>query len=317
MAVFEDTYSNLKAQTEALIGYQISSAPELDRFNSLVNLAISRSRKAFDYWQRYLVIAEPRTVSRGFLQTNEDSFHVYGAGSSAANGLYVFESNDGTRSKYYKYDESGDVATVKLEYSGGNWELKTLVAVTLDGEPVTLGGEQVFAADQTLYDITSASTTPPLSGWSSVDGNNPAPLLVDVAEIETALYWQRHDPKIYGNSRTFEFQGSSIGVTPFSNREENTIVYVTYIKRVTDIYGDGSGGTTSDIPGEVFDYVALYCAYMIQASSRQSNASAAYGLALTEVNRSLEDAMYREESQGVAQTIRQNVETRISYSNIL
>ena len=82
------------------------------------------------------------------------------------------------------------------------------------------------------------------------------------------------------------------------------------------MYGDGNSGTTASIPAEWFDYITLYAAYMYQSSQRQNNPNAAYGMALREVDSSLEDEMMRLETQGIPQTVRQNVETRIAYSSI-
>jgi hypothetical protein len=302
MAVYERTFDEAIAQVEALTMGGFSSANQ-DRLGVIFNLAATRAKRKTDYWERLLIVDEPRTVSRGILQTSEDSFNVYGAGTDAANGLYVRNGNsiDGNPA-YTLYDSDGTTSLYNLwSLLGFSW-LITSSDIDNDAEK--------------LYIVSSGSTTPPLTGWAVSGGESPAPLLKDVDDIETALYYRKESSTIRA-SRTYEFAADGYGIRPNATDQENEIVYVTYIKKLTDVYGNGESGTTSSIPAEWFDYMTLYAAYMYQSSQRQNNPNAAYGMALREVESSLEDEMMRLETQGIPQTVRQNVETRVSYSSIL
>ena len=302
MAVYERTYDEAIAQVDALTMGGFSDKNEI-RLGRIFNLAATRAKRKTDYWERTLIVDEPRTVSRGILQTSEDSFNVHGAGTSVANGLYVRNgvSGDGNP-KYTMYDSDGTTALYDLHsQENTEWFITEVGA-------------------QELYTVISSSTTPPTSGWvvnnpSLGNAEEPAPLLVDVADIETALYY-RKDSSLFRSSRTYEFAADGYGIRPSALGEENTTVFVTYIKKLTDVYGDGESGTTASIPAEWFDYMTLYAAYMYQSAQQQNNPNAAYGMALREVDSSLEDEMMRLETQGIPQTVRQNVETRIAYSSI-
>ena len=296
MAVYEDTYDNAIAQTSALCGTDFTDE-EKAMVNRNLNLASKRARRKTDYWERLLIVDEPRTVSRGLLQTSEDSFNVHGAGTSDVNGLYVRNGTVNSKAAYTLYDTDGTTAKYDIEWDNStDWQI-------------------LSAADVVLYDVTDASTTPPLTGWAVDTGDTPSPLLVDVEDIETALYY-RKDNSLFRSSRTYEFAADGYGIRPYALGEENITIFVTYIKKTTDVYGDGTSGTTSSIPAEWFDYMTLYAAYMYQSSQRQNNPNAAYGMALREVDASLDDEMMRLETQGIPQTVRQNVETRLAYSSI-
>jgi hypothetical protein len=296
MAVFERTYDEAVAQVVALTMGGFSDTNK-GRIGTIFNLATTRAKRKTDYWERTLVVDEPRTVSRGLLQTSEDSFNVHGAGTDSVNGLYVLNGLTNAKVRYTLFDSDGTTILHDMIWDGStDWQI-------LDVD------------DAIIYDITDSSATPPTSGWAVNTGESPAPLMVDVEDIETALYY-RKDSSLFRSSRTYEFAADGYGIRPSALGEENTTVFVTYIKRLTDVYGDGNSGTTSSIPAEWFDYMTLYAAYMYQSSQRQNNQNAAYGMALREVDSSLEDEMMRLETQGIPQTVRQNVETRIAYSSI-
>lgn len=308
MATYNDTYSNLISLISATTGITVSAnSKDLTKVNSLINLAARRAYDASDYWERFLVIGEPRTVTRGIVQASEDSFNVYGAGTDEVNGLYQRNGTVNNVAAYTLYDTDGTTELYSL-VSDGVGEDGRLV----EGDPNT--------SNVILYEAGLGGTSAneyPTSGWSVQDGDAPAPLLVDVADMAYPLYWQKFDPSSY-ESRSYEFQIDANGIKPYGGYpEDESIIYVTYRKRLTDTYGDGTGATTSTIPSEWFNYMALYTMYMLQQGNRQSNPSQSYALALSEVNRSLEDEMMKQEASGVANTVRQHVETRIAYSNIL
>lgn len=306
MATYERTWNELIGLIGAMAGVNVSSRPEeIDHVKSLVNLAASQARKSTDYWERSLVIGEPRTVSRGYVAASEDSFHAYGAGTSDVNGLFQRNGTANTKARYSLYQSDGTSIDWDLEYDGSaNWE----ILVGADHGSLT--------ADTVYYRVASTADLPPTTGWTTITGTTTAPALVDVADVDTFIYWQRDDP-VARESRTFEFQASSGGVRPWGNRDTNGVVYCTYIKRNSDVYGDGTGGTTSSIPDEIFEYLALYTSRMLQIAKGTANGSPYAAIASREVETALENAHMRLEASGIPQTVRQNVETRIAYSSIL
>ncbi|MCK5643604.1 MAG: hypothetical protein KAJ19_22585, partial [Gammaproteobacteria bacterium] len=105
MSLSTQTYSDLFAEVEALCGKSFTDV-ETRRVTRLLNLAARRAYRESVWWERYLVVSQPRTVSRGEIETSEDSFQVYGAGTSDVNGLYLRAVDDdiGGYPHYIKYD---------------------------------------------------------------------------------------------------------------------------------------------------------------------------------------------------------------------
>ena len=304
MAIRDRTYSDLRLQISAICGVDFDSN-ESKRVDALINLAASRAKRSTDYWERFLVVDEPRTVSRGFVETTEDSFNVFGAGTEEVNGLYRRNGLENAVARYSLYDSEGTKVFWDIEYDGvANWEI--LVGVD----------HPTFVAGTVYYTVADPATTPPETGWSSSTGESPTPNLRATADIETALYWTRGADS-YRSFHTYEFSSDTYGLRPWGNVNTNGIVYVTYVKKNTEIYGAGTGGTTASIPEEWFDYISLYTSYMHQVSQRQQNNNAGYGIALREVERSLIDQHMRIESQGTPRMVQDNVATRISYSSML
>jgi len=94
-------------------------------------------------------------------------------------------------------------------------------------------------------------------------------------------------------------------------------VYVTYKAALTDTYGDGTGGTTSSIPDEWFDYIALYTARHMQIASRQNNDSPFAVIASREVEDALVDQHMKIEHQGIIDNLGRKIETGILNSTML
>ena len=91
------------------------------------------------------------------------------------NGLYVRNGSVNGKAKYTKYDTDGTTVLYDIEWDNAtDWQI-------------------LSAADAILYDITDSSATPPTSGWAANTGAAPAPLLVDVADIDTFLQVDRYD----------------------------------------------------------------------------------------------------------------------------
>lgn len=293
------TYSEFIAQTQALCGTSFSSATEAN-IAALGNLAAKRAYKESQWWERYLVASEPRTASRGRVDASEDSFYVFGAGTEAANGLYVRNGTTATKVAYVLYDTDGTTELYDLQWDGSSsWEICDI------------------AAALPIYTNSDSGSTPPLTGWVLANhGVAPVPLLTDVADIDTYMLISGTDTIRDSTSRPIRFYVDSSGANLRSNTETD-VVWVTYKKTNTDIYGDGNSGTVSDIPAEWFNYMTLYAAYMYQSSQRQANPNQGYGLALREVENALQDELIRLEDQHVTDNLAKNIYTALSQNQSL
>lgn len=304
MPVTNRTYADLLLQIDALTS-DSATTTESTRINNLINLARTRAKVATDYWERWLVVDEPRRVSRGFVQVNEDSYNVYGAGTDAVNGLYEVNGTANGNARYSQYADDGTTVLWDIEYDGSaNWEI--LVGA----------GNTDLTENTVYYTVVNTDSLPPESGWTIDNGVRESPLLKPTSSIETALYWtkQSNSRTAY---RTYEFSSDTYGLKPWGNSSESGIIYVTYTKKDTQKIGDGTNGTTTVVPEEWFDYISLYVAYTYQASQRQSNDNPGYTIALREVNQALWDQRMRLETQGTPRLVKDNVQSRIAYSNML
>ena len=292
------TYTEFIAQTQALCGANFSAGSATSNIMALGNLAARRASKESQWWERLLVASEPRSVIRGRVAASEDSFSVYGAGTAAVNGLYQRNGTVNSKAAYTLYDTDGTTALYDIEWDNStDWQI-------------------LSAADAVMYDTTDSSTTPPLSGWAVNTGLTLPPLLVDVADIDTYMLISSTNYVSDSSSRPIRFFVDSSGATLRTN-DAPCIAYVTYKKTLTDVYGDGESGTVSDIPSEWFNYMTLYAAYMYQASQRQDNPNAGHGLALREVENSLQDELIRLEDQHITDNLAKNIYTHLSQNNSL
>ena len=119
MALRTTSYDQLKKMVEGRIRNKIEG-DDLDYFDALVNDAARRAYDESSYWPRFLRY-EPRTVERGYIADEEDSFYVYGAGTGDANGLYV-QSGSNVYQKFSdgvaKYEISIDLSATSVSVSG-------------------------------------------------------------------------------------------------------------------------------------------------------------------------------------------------------
>ena len=91
MSIKNSTFLDLKNLTFALIGREyINTTAQFARLVALWNQGAKRAYRASHYWDRHLVVGEPRTVLQGHVDSVEDSFHIYDAGETEANGLYQY-----------------------------------------------------------------------------------------------------------------------------------------------------------------------------------------------------------------------------------
>jgi len=288
------TYDYVKGLVEARIGSSLTGEEE-GRFKYLLNDAIRGLYDRSDYWPRFLTV-EPRTVSRGYIADEEDSIYVYGAGTAAVNGLYVRNGSQSGLPKYTLYDTDGTTVLYNLQagLSGGiAWAIYD-------------------ASNNDFYTYVGVTgLTPPSTGWEVTNGTAPAPVIRQLGKIERII-WQWDGKKWASNPSLLSNYRDSTGIRS-TNGPQDGIVWVAYKAQLDDTYGDGTGGTVSDIPYEFSRYAALQVRYDIADGERQSNASATYAPSYRQVSDAADDALMGMDREGAMNTIKNIHRTYYNY----
>lgn len=287
MAQNTKTWSSLEALVTARLGHDLSDKDEV-RVQTLANSAALTLYDETPWWERFLVL-EPRTVERGYVQFTEDSFNVFGAGTSEANGLYVRNGDLNGANAYTLYDADGttelySVAAV-LSPSIPSWKLVV-------GAPTASFTEAIYGVSGPV-----STATPPTSGWQiSGDGEEPAPLVQALSEIgEYIGHW---------NGAVFQCAGATPGTAypdqngiRITNCNSGDVVYMAFKKTLTDVYGDGEAGTVSDIPAEWFNFMALQTASAWDAAQDRPT------VRVKDIDRAWEQALLKINRQGIYNSI--------------
>lgn len=289
------TYDQVKALAQAKVGGMTIDGDREIRFQSLINAAARNCFDDWNYWPRWIVYAEPRTIARGYINFEENSYKMYGAGTSGVDGLYVENGVADTVAKFSLYDNDSTLTQFELERST-TWQI-------LAGSD-----NDTFDEDTLIYSNTDTGDTPPLTGWVvETAGTSLSPLLVKLSEMGTVL-----DVNIGGEpfgsdwDMNKKYFVDASGVRLLDNSRGDLIAYVTYKKNLTDIYGDGEGGTTATIPNEWSEYMARYAARDIQAAEL-TGGDLQGTIGSTEVERARQDMLFREEAQNSQESIARRI----------
>jgi len=297
------TWDEVVGLTQARAGAAFSSGTELTNIGFLLNSAARTIYDESRYWERFLVL-EPRTAKRGYIATTEDSYNVYGAGTTEANGLYVRNGNsvDGN-SAYTKYDSDGTTALYNLW--SDSLSLWNISSSAIDDPSVIL---YIAPTPQVLGD-------PPSSGWyvcpTVCIGKELAPTVQALSEIGEAIgYWGA--AKWSGNNPlALTAYPDSNGIRVASN--VTGTIYVAYKKAWTDKYGNGESGTISEVPSEWAEFMAYDAARSYRAS--QDSDSGFNPIALRDVNNALERALMKPSRDGAIAALTNQLKTQYSTDN--
>jgi hypothetical protein len=74
--------------------------------------------------------------------------------------------------------------------------------------------------------------------------------------VDTFVIIHRSAPYIADSAQNFDFYVDFTGAKIVDGDLNSASAYATYKKQTTAVYGDGTGGTTSSIPDEWFEYLA-------------------------------------------------------------
>lgn len=288
MALQTSTLQDLMDLTFALIGREYANtSASYARINALWNQGAKMAYKKTDWWERYLVAGEPRTVTANRINNTENAFFVNGAGLDAANGLYV---KVGTYDSADAYSLVGETAaeTYSLRNSSANdWEI-------VNGVYNDAGATVLYTHGE------SSGNKPDETDWSTAAGGTaPAPLVTDLSDIEVVLRVHKTQPFIDKGSAEYSFylKNSTIYVQGTVKNE----AFVTYKKRL-DVELATDDAVSTEIPAEFMPYMAHYAAYTWQRSVDQNSDEANFGLSLAIVNQVLEDELVKIDKQNLFNT---------------
>lgn len=248
---------------------------ELVRASALINSAAQYIFDESRYHPRFLVL-EPRTQSRGYIQPTEDSYNVYGAGTSEANGLYVRNGSSSSGVPIYTMsDESSELFRLgptepSIEVSGagnspvpetyfesGTLNGKTSYELDSDNTKViqwSFGGQWIIADSLGVrYTSDDDVATPDLATTWEVDplgGIPPAPTVEAVA-----AGWRITNL----DTNAVEYSNDSTGATPpesgwITAAGEDPTPIVQALSEIDEIisYWDGArwvGANPSEVAG--------------------------------------------------------------------
>lgn len=280
------TYNSLVSYVEAMCSKKFN-ADDLVRVNTLINQAIRNLYDRYPFWSRYLVVGEPRSLSRGYVAQSEDSYNVFGSGLDDANGLYVRNGTFNSEARYTKYDDDGSPMMSIVKY----------MDVPTDTWAIRLGDNNDHLA---YYFLESEEITD--TGWfvNNVDSGAsfpPSPIVDKISEIGQYLTIHPFKPDRFNctYNKTLDFVVTSMGarLTSSSNLR---IVYVTYKKKLPDKFGSGESDE-SNIPNEFYDYAALFTARMFNLSKQINTDPQVRNITLSEIeNAAMNQLMIQEKN---------------------
>jgi hypothetical protein len=292
MAQGTRTWTELIGLTAARCGCALSG-DDATQVAFLLNSAARQLYLENPWWERFLVL-EPRTVERGYVSYSEDSFNVYGAGTSEANGLYVRNGDDNGKGKWTFFN-ADEVSLFDIKWDDEKFVLTR--GAFYDGTE--------FESEIVYNSSVGAVDLPPETGWTSDNGEDPAPRVQALSEIgEYIGHW--NGKKWSGANPTMGTaypDQNGIRVTDSSQ----DIVYMAFKKSFNTTYGDGTSGTTSDVPAEWFEFMAYSAARSFMQSQRQSDSY--QPIAISEVERVREQALLKINRQGIYASIAKRFRT--------
>lgn len=273
---------------------------ETKRLSFLLNSAAQIINDASPYWPRLLAL-QPRRAKFGFIPFSEVSDEIYYLRSyniPDANGIYDRLSTDSNGFKrWYLIEDSPkgfNYVIANFFGLGGAWGLWESIDSQIAGEPpleLDLGGPEdnsIFPLDwgtlilERLYEIDECIEVWDGPKW----GAGQVPGQINDHSSFNKLNW-------YATS-------SGIQLTNPQSQKEHT-VFVGFKRDLTEEYGDGSNGTTVDVPNEWADFMAYHAARSWQDA--QGSNFQAQGIALSQINRVLEDQLLKINRENAMQVL--------------
>jgi hypothetical protein len=238
----------------ALSGVADFTATEQGWLLSIANRRLYEAYRTTDLWQRYIISAEPRTLTNQIVPFTQDGFYVFGAGSDDVSGLYLLNGTQNSVASYTVYDTDGTTALTSLIYSGTGTTWNLVV-----GAPSAGGAILYDNADASNSITGSTSATVSETGWAVNTGVANAPLVRDLSEVDEFIRVHRSQPFLNMSAAEYTFGVQSDGCHVYNITDTtDTIVWITYKKTLTRLTTlDVNGALASmEVPSEFFQYLA-------------------------------------------------------------
>ena len=254
---------DLYALIRALSGVSSFLGNEDTKMLSLANRRFYEAYQSTPMWPRYLLSAQPRTITNQIVSFTQDGFHVLGAGTTAINGLYI--KNDALTNStvsYTKFDTDDTTALYSLIYSGSATTYHIITGAASSGGAIQyINTTSTNSESGTTSDATISET-----GWTVDNGTSPAPSVRDLSDVQEFMRMHRAQPFLNNSSVEFDFFVQADGAHVMNVSSDNdTSIFVTYKKQITPAYIstwdlNSSGTAALDditlIPNEFFHYIA-------------------------------------------------------------
>ena len=242
----------------ALSGVSTFLENENVKLLELANRRFYESYQSTPMWPRYLLSAQPRTITNQIVPFTQDGFHVLGAGTTAVNGLYI--KNDAVTNStvsYTKFDTDDTTALYSLIYSGSATTYHIITGAASSGGAI----QYINTASTNSESGTTSDATISETGWTVDNGTSPAPSVRDLSAVQEFMRFHRAQPFLNNSSVEFDFFLQADGAHVMNVSSDNdTSIYVTYKKQITPSYlsdwDTENSGVYIQVPNEFFHYIA-------------------------------------------------------------
>jgi len=254
---------DLYALIRALSGVSSFLENEDNKLLELANRRFYESYQSTPMWPRYLLSAQPRTITNQIVPFTQDGFHVLGAGTTAVNGLYIKNSSlTNSTVSYTKFDTDDTTALYSLIYSSSATTWNLIAGAAGDGGATQYANTTSTNSSSGVEEDATISET----GWTVSSGDSPAPSVRDLSAVQEFMRFHRAQPFLNNSSVEFDFFLQADGAHVMNVSSDNdTAIYVTYKKQITPAYistwdlNSAKTAALNDvtlIPNEFFHYIA-------------------------------------------------------------